>query len=53
VLVERRGFAVQGYFLQDGQCPQCQAPIPGRWHSAVTLPKLERATRARVTPIRM
>jgi pyruvate formate lyase activating enzyme len=52
LLVERRGFAVRRYALRDGRCPQCQAVIPGRWHSAATLPRLEPAERARVTPLR-
>ncbi|HEX7926722.1 MAG TPA: radical SAM protein, partial [bacterium] len=53
VLVERRGFAVQGYHLDGNGCPQCHATIPGRWHTATTLPHLQHATRARVTPIRL
>jgi pyruvate formate lyase activating enzyme len=52
VLVERRGFTVANYRLDGNRCPQCQAEIPGRWHTPATLPKLEHATRARVTPIR-
>jgi pyruvate formate lyase activating enzyme len=52
VLVERRGFAVSAYHLRDGHCPQCQAEIPGRWHTAETLPHVSYSTRTRVTPIR-
>jgi pyruvate formate lyase activating enzyme len=37
LLVERRGFALQKYDLQDGRCPQCKAPIAGRWHTPDTL----------------
>jgi pyruvate formate lyase activating enzyme len=43
LLVERVGFAVRGYHLQDGRCPQCQAQIAGYWHTPRTLPRLERA----------
>jgi pyruvate formate lyase activating enzyme len=52
VLVERRGFAVQGYHLQDGRCPQCQADIPGRWHTAETLAHLRFSRHGRVSPLR-
>jgi hypothetical protein len=41
--VERVGFAVQGYHLQGDRCPQCQATIPGFWHRAETLPRLQRS----------
>jgi pyruvate formate lyase activating enzyme len=51
LLVERRGFAVSRYLLEGGRCPQCHADIPGRWHTAATLPHLQPSTRARVTPI--
>jgi len=48
LLVERVGFAVRGYDLQDGHCPQCQAAIPGFWHTSATLPRLERSRSASV-----
>ena len=40
LLVRRVGFAVQAYHLRDGCCPQCSAPIAGRWHDAATLPAM-------------
>ena len=46
------GFTVTQYRLVDGHCPQCQAAIPGRWHTAATLPHLQHSSRARVTPLR-
>jgi pyruvate formate lyase activating enzyme len=36
LLIERKGFALRRYLLQDGACPQCRAPIPGRWHDSRT-----------------
>ena len=51
LLVERYGFAVRGYHLREGCCPQCQAPIPGVWHTAATLPLLETARFAGVRPV--
>lgn len=29
LLIERRGFSIQKYTLQDGKCPGCQTPIDG------------------------
>jgi pyruvate formate lyase activating enzyme len=52
LLVERRGFALQRYLLRDSACPQCDAPIPGRWHNTATLPSLRLTEHAHVTPIR-
>ncbi|HKJ00385.1 MAG TPA: AmmeMemoRadiSam system radical SAM enzyme [bacterium] len=37
LLVERHGAITTGYHLQDGRCLQCQAAIPGVWHSAESL----------------
>ncbi len=48
LLVERRGFALRRHLLRDGTCPQCRAPIPGRWHEAETLPYLRLAEHASV-----
>jgi pyruvate formate lyase activating enzyme len=48
LLVERHGFALRGYHLANGHCPDCQAPIAGRWHTAETLPSLKRNVRAHV-----
>ncbi len=48
LLVERHGFALRGYHLLDGCCPRCDAPIPGRWHTAATLPSLQHSRRAQV-----
>ncbi len=48
LLVERVGFAVQGYHLQGNRCPQCQAEIPGFWHRPETLPRLARSAFAPV-----
>ncbi|MBM4284662.1 MAG: AmmeMemoRadiSam system radical SAM enzyme [Deltaproteobacteria bacterium] len=31
LLVERLGYRIRGNFLQEGRCPQCQAPIDGVW----------------------
>jgi pyruvate formate lyase activating enzyme len=48
LLVERNGFAVRGYFLKDGCCPRCDAPIPGFWHNAKTIRHLQRSEHASV-----
>ncbi len=48
LLVERHGFALRGYHLLDGCCPRCDAPIAGRWHTAVTRPSLQHSQRAHV-----
>ena len=34
LLVERMGFQVRQCRIDGGKCPECQAVIPGRWHSA-------------------
>jgi len=31
VLIERLGFAIKGFILQDGKCPKCQTAIDGVW----------------------
>jgi pyruvate formate lyase activating enzyme len=31
VLIERLGYAIRGFILQDGKCPKCQAEIDGIW----------------------
>ncbi|MCD6520586.1 MAG: AmmeMemoRadiSam system radical SAM enzyme, partial [Anaerolineae bacterium] len=31
LLIERQGFIVQSYHLQEGKCPYCGQPIPGIW----------------------
>ncbi|MCH9045627.1 MAG: AmmeMemoRadiSam system radical SAM enzyme [SAR324 cluster bacterium] len=41
LLVERIGFAVRGYHLRDGRCPQCEADIPGFWHRPHTMSHME------------
>jgi pyruvate formate lyase activating enzyme len=48
LLIERRGFALRRYKLQDGRCPQCHAPIPGRWHDADSLSALQVSEYAQV-----
>lgn len=32
LLIQRRGFEIRQFNLQDGKCPQCQKNIPGEWH---------------------
>jgi pyruvate formate lyase activating enzyme len=45
LLVERAGFMVHGYHLTDeGKCPKCATPIPGRWDAAKTRAALGRFT---------
>ncbi len=45
LLVERSGFMVHGYHLTDeGKCPKCATPIPGRWDAAKTRAALGRFT---------
>jgi len=31
LLIERLGYSIQRYYLQDGKCPKCQAVIDGVW----------------------
>jgi len=31
VLIERLGYAIKGFILQDGKCPKCQTAIDGVW----------------------
>jgi pyruvate formate lyase activating enzyme len=31
LLIERLGYAIKGFILQDGKCPKCQAAIDGVW----------------------
>ncbi|MBI4670842.1 MAG: hypothetical protein HY741_04130 [Chloroflexi bacterium] len=34
LLIERYGYLISGYYLTDeGTCPQCDAGIPGVWHT--------------------
>jgi pyruvate formate lyase activating enzyme len=43
LLIERRGFEVQNYYLtDDAKCPKCATVIPGRWDAAKTRAALER-----------
>jgi pyruvate formate lyase activating enzyme len=51
LLIERRGFALRRYLIAQGACPQCRAPIPGRWHDSDTLPALQTAEQAHVRPL--
>lgn len=30
-VIRRAGFSVVEYRLRDGRCPDCSAPVPGRW----------------------
>ncbi|MCZ6554151.1 MAG: AmmeMemoRadiSam system radical SAM enzyme [SAR324 cluster bacterium] len=39
LLVERVGYRVHRYEVQDGQCPRCAMVIPGVWHTPHTLAK--------------
>ena len=41
LLVERVGFSVRGYHLEDGHCPNCRAEIAGFWHAPRTLGAME------------
>ncbi len=40
LLIERFGFRVTGYYLNDSSCPQCQTVIPGRFFPANQAKKL-------------
>jgi pyruvate formate lyase activating enzyme len=31
VLIDRMGYAIRGFILEDGKCPKCQAAIDGVW----------------------
>jgi pyruvate formate lyase activating enzyme len=31
LLIERLGYTIKGFILQDGKCPKCQAAIDGVW----------------------
>jgi pyruvate formate lyase activating enzyme len=31
LVIERLGYSIKGFILQDGKCPQCQAEIDGVW----------------------
>jgi pyruvate formate lyase activating enzyme len=31
LLIDRYGFAIAGYGIKDGRCPECDAEIPGVW----------------------
>jgi pyruvate formate lyase activating enzyme len=31
LVIERLGYAIKGFILQDGKCPKCQAAIDGVW----------------------
>jgi pyruvate formate lyase activating enzyme len=45
-VIERRSFVVLANRLQDGKCPKCATPIPGRWDGA-----LEGTTRTHGIPL--
>jgi pyruvate formate lyase activating enzyme len=45
-VIERSGFRVVANRLRDGCCPECGAPIPGRWDAA-----LEGSTRTHGIPL--
>ena len=51
LLVERGGFAVRQYTLQEGCCPRCQARIAGFWHTEQTRAHLQHAQRGHVTRV--
>lgn len=53
LLVERSGFTVRRYVLEDGQCPQCEASIAGFWHTRGTREQLELSLRPRISRIRL
>lgn len=53
LLVERHGFALRAYHLQNGCCPRCQAGIPGFWHGPATLSSSHTSERASVRPVRI
>ena len=31
LVIERLGYSIKGFILQDGKCPKCQADIDGVW----------------------
>ena len=35
LVIERLGYAIKGFILQDGKCPKCQAAIDGVWNGSV------------------
>ena len=37
LLVERTGYRICRYELQEGRCWQCEAPVPGLWHTPQTI----------------
>jgi pyruvate formate lyase activating enzyme len=30
-VIERRGYIIRGYHLEEGRCPRCRAEIDGVW----------------------
>ncbi|NIQ03232.1 MAG: hypothetical protein GWM98_24930, partial [Nitrospinaceae bacterium] len=34
-LIERYGYQILSNFLQDGACPDCREPVPGRWKVSI------------------
>ena len=50
-LVERRGFGVLAYHMEDGRCPYCSATIPGFWHTEKTLAQAEFSAKGQVRPV--
>ena len=32
LLIDRSGYAVTTFNIEDGRCKFCETPIPGRWH---------------------
>ena len=34
ILIERRGYNIAAFNVNDGRCKFCKTPIPGRWESA-------------------
>ncbi|MCZ6534307.1 MAG: AmmeMemoRadiSam system radical SAM enzyme [SAR324 cluster bacterium] len=53
LLVERHGFAVQGYHLHNGCCPRCEAKIPGFWHTSSTAAYINKMAQAQVRRVRL
>ncbi|MBI2340225.1 MAG: AmmeMemoRadiSam system radical SAM enzyme [Deltaproteobacteria bacterium] len=48
LLIERVGFRVTGYHLNNSQCPRCNTTIPGRfWPTEKALKQLDRQTSVR------
>jgi pyruvate formate lyase activating enzyme len=39
LLIERSGYAIRGFILQDGKCPKCQAAIDGVWSDTAQKPR--------------